>query len=100
LEFNGCDEPVGLEALRLHGLPEAAPALRRLPYSAARSPSLPVGQREFAAETTLDLPSLATGPTHFDAAVEPRCRTAGRGAWRDRAQTSVSKAGGGRYNLL
>ena len=39
--------------------PEAAPALL------TGTPTLPVGQREFAAETTLDLPSLAAGAVHL-----------------------------------
>ncbi len=51
----GLDGQIELEALRLYGLPEAAPALL------CGTPTLPVGQREFAAETTLDLPSLAAG---------------------------------------
>ena len=49
----GLDGQIELEALRLYGLPEAAPALL------CGTPTLPVGQREFAVETTLDLPSLA-----------------------------------------
>ena len=49
----GLDGQIELEALRLYGLPEAAPALL------CGTPTLPVGQREFAAETPLDLPSLA-----------------------------------------
>jgi hypothetical protein len=48
-----------LEALRLYGLPEAAPALL------CGTPTLPVDQREFAVETTLDLPSLAGGAAHL-----------------------------------
>jgi len=55
----GLDGQVELEALRLYGLPEAAPALL------CGTPTLPVGQREFAAETTLDLPSLASGAVHL-----------------------------------
>src|SRR4051794_23724218 len=41
------DGQIELEAMRLYGLPEAAPALL------CGTPTLPVGQREFAAETTL-----------------------------------------------
>ena len=55
----GLDGQIELEALRLYGLPEAAPALL------CGTPTLPVGQREFAAETTLDLPSLAGGAVHL-----------------------------------
>jgi hypothetical protein len=60
----GLDGQIELEALRLYGLPEAAPALL------CGTPTLPVGQREFAVETPLDLPSLAPGAVHLvDAAV-------------------------------
>jgi hypothetical protein len=55
----GLDGQIELEALRLDGLPEAAPALL------CGTPTLPVGQRELAAETTLDLPSLAGGAVHL-----------------------------------
>jgi len=53
----GFDGQIDLEALRLYGLPEAAPALL------CGTPALPVGQREFAAEVSWDLPSLAPGAT-------------------------------------
>jgi hypothetical protein len=53
------DGQIELEALRFYGLPEAAPALLR------GTPTLPVGQREFAVETTLDLPSLAGVAVHL-----------------------------------
>ena len=53
----GLDGAIELEALRLYGLPEAAPALL------CDTPALPVGQREFAAEVAWDLPSLAAGAT-------------------------------------
>jgi hypothetical protein len=53
----GFDGQIEIEALRLHGLPEAAPALL------CGTPVLPVGQREFAAEVAWDLPSLAPGAT-------------------------------------
>jgi len=46
----GFDGQIEVKALRLYGLPEAAPAL-------------PVGQWEFAAEVAWDLPSLAPGAT-------------------------------------
>ena len=55
----GLDGQIELEALRLYGLPEEAPALL------CRPPTMPVGQREFAVETPLDLPSLAAGAAHF-----------------------------------
>jgi hypothetical protein len=55
----GLDGQIELEALRLYGLPEAAPALL------CGTPTLPVGQREFAVETTLDLPNLAAGVVHL-----------------------------------
>ena len=48
---------IELEALRLYGLPEAAPALL------CGTPALPMGQREFAAEVSWDLPPLAPGAT-------------------------------------
>ena len=67
----GLDGQIELEALRLYGLPEAAPALL------CGTPTLPVGQREFAAETTLDLPSLAAGAVHL-VDVDGARRPAGR----------------------
>jgi hypothetical protein len=42
----GFDGQIELEALRLYGLPEAAPALL------CGTPTLPMGQREFAAEVS------------------------------------------------
>ena len=56
----GFDGPIELQALRLYGLPEAAPAvLNGTPLlSGALSGS---GRREFAAEVSWDLPSLAAG---------------------------------------
>ncbi len=53
----GLDGAIELEALRLYGLPEDAPALL------CGTPALPVGLREFAAEVAWDLPSLAPGAT-------------------------------------
>jgi hypothetical protein len=53
----GFDGQVELEALRLYGLPEHAPALL------CGTPALPVGQREFAAEVAWDLPALAPRAT-------------------------------------
>jgi hypothetical protein len=53
----GFDGQIELEALRLCGLPEHAPALL------CGTPALPVGQWDFAAEVTWDLPSLAPGAT-------------------------------------
>lgn len=68
----GFDGQIELEALCLHGTPEAAPSLL------CGTSTLPVGQREFAAEVTLDLPSLAVGAAHLvDVAVpEPGRATA------------------------
>ena len=48
----GFDGQIELEALRLFGLPEAAPAVL---YA---RPSVPIGTRSLALETTWDLPSL------------------------------------------
>ncbi|HEV7267015.1 MAG TPA: hypothetical protein VGN83_19195 [Falsiroseomonas sp.] len=58
----GFDGPIDLQALRLYGLPEAAPAvLNGTPLlSGLLSGS---GRREFAAEVSRDLPSLAAGAT-------------------------------------
>ncbi len=53
----GFDGQIEVEAIRLYGLPEAAPALL------CGTPALPVGQREFAAEVSWDLPNLALGAT-------------------------------------
>jgi hypothetical protein len=64
----GFDGQIELEALRLHGLPEHAPALL------CGTPALPVGQREFAAEVSWDLPSLATGATGLLDVTVPGCR--------------------------
>jgi hypothetical protein len=54
----GFDGQIEVEALRLYGLPEHAPALL------CGTPALPVGTRELQAETSLDLPSLGPGATH------------------------------------
>jgi hypothetical protein len=56
--FVGFDGQVEVEALRLYGLPEAAPVLL------CGTPTLSVGQREFAAGVASDLPSLAPGRRH------------------------------------
>ncbi|MCQ4160968.1 glycoside hydrolase family 55 protein [Roseomonas sp. GC11] len=53
----GFDGPIEIEALRVYGLPEHAPALL------CGTPALPVGQRDLVAEITWDLPSLAPGAT-------------------------------------
>jgi hypothetical protein len=55
----GLDGQIELEALRLYG------CRRRRPALLCGTPTLPVGQREFAAETPLGLPSLAAGATHL-----------------------------------
>jgi hypothetical protein len=57
--------PFELATLRLYGLPEHAPALL------SGRPAPPVGTREFQAEASLDLPSLAPGATHL-VATSPR----------------------------
>jgi hypothetical protein len=74
----GLDGQIELEALRLCGLPEAAPALL------CGTPTLPVGQREFQAETTLDLPNLAAGAVHLIDFAAPGKATAPkrRSKWR------------------
>jgi len=74
----GFDGPIDLQSLRLYGLPEAAPAVLN------GTPLLPQsGQREFAAEVSWDLPSLAPGATSLiDVTVT--------GAWAgDLAQASL-----------
>ena len=53
----GFDGQIDLEALRLYGLPEDAPAIL---YGC---PSLPAGTRTLTLETSWDLPSLAAGAT-------------------------------------
>jgi len=54
----GFDWSIDLQSLRLYGLPEAAPAVLN------GTPLLPQsGEREFAAEVSRDLPSLASGAT-------------------------------------
>ena len=55
----GPDGQIKLEALQLNGLPETAPALL------CGTPTLPVRQRELAAETTLDLFSIVVGAAHL-----------------------------------
>jgi len=76
----GLDGQIELEALRLYGLPEAAPALL------CGTPTLPVGQREFAAETTLDLPQLAGGAVHLADVTVPGGRQG------DRAEASLASS--------
>ena len=53
----GFDGQIELESLRLFGLPETAPAVL---YAC---PSVPIGTRSLALETTWDLPSLTAGST-------------------------------------
>jgi hypothetical protein len=53
----GFDGQIELEALRIFGLPEAAPAVL---YAC---PAVPIGTRSLALETTWDLPSLTAGST-------------------------------------
>jgi hypothetical protein len=64
----GFDGQIELEALRLFGLPEEAPALL------CGTPALPVGQREFAAEVSWDLPNLAPGATSLLDVTVTGCR--------------------------
>ena len=53
----GFDGQIEIEALRFFGLPEAAPAVL---YAC---PSVPIGTRSLALETTWDLPNLTAGST-------------------------------------
>jgi hypothetical protein len=76
----GLDGQIELESLRLYGLPEAAPALL------CGTPTLPVGQREFAVETLLDLPSLAPSAVHLVDVVVPGARQG------DRAEASLASS--------
>ena len=64
----GFDGQIEVEALRRYGLPEAAPALLR------GTPTLPVGQREFAAEVSWNLPNLAPGETSLTDVTVPGAR--------------------------
>jgi hypothetical protein len=58
----GLDGPIELQALRLYGLPDATPAvLNGTPLLSG--PLSGSGRREFAAEVSWDLPSLAAGAT-------------------------------------
>jgi hypothetical protein len=49
-----------------------------LPLSGRRTPTLPVGQREFAVETPLDLPSLAPDAVHLLDVTVPGARQGDR----------------------
>ncbi|WP_431266860.1 hypothetical protein [Dankookia sp. P2] len=64
----GFDGTIELEALRLYGLPEHAPALL------CGTPALPVGMREFQAEVAWDLPNLAPGATSLLDVTVANCR--------------------------
>jgi hypothetical protein len=79
----GFDGQIEVEALRLYGLPEAAPALL------CGTPTLPVGQREFAAEVSWDLPSLAPGATSL---LDVTVNGARRGDYADASLDSSSIA--------
>ena len=76
----GLDGAIELEVLRLFGLPETAPGLL------CGTPTLPVGQWEFAAEISLDLPNLAGGATHL---VDVTVAGARQG---DRAEASLASS--------
>ena len=76
----GLDGQIELEALRLYGLPEAAPALL------CGTPTLPVGQREFAVETLLGLPSPADRTVHLVDVTVPGARQG------DRAEASLASS--------
>jgi hypothetical protein len=76
----GLDGQIELEALRLYGLPEAAPELL------CGTPTLPVGQREFAAEVALDLPSLVADAAHLVDVTVPGARQG------DRAEASLASS--------
>ena len=64
----GFDEQIELEAFRLYALPGEAPALL------CGTPALPVGPREFQAEVSWDLPSLAPGVTSLLDVTKANCR--------------------------
>ena len=76
----GLDGQIEREALRLYGLPEGAPALL------TGTPTVPVGQWEFAAEVALDLPSHAGGAVHL---VDVTVAVARQG---DRAEASLASS--------
>jgi hypothetical protein len=78
----GFDGQIELKALRLYGLPEHAPALL------CAMPTLPVGQREFAAEVSWDLPNLAPGATSLLDVTVTGCR---QGALADAALASSTR---------
>jgi hypothetical protein len=79
----GFDGQIALEALRLYGLPEDAPAVL---YGC---PSLPAGTRTIALETSWDLPNLAAGAT---ANVDVTVPGARRGDFADASLDSSSIA--------
>jgi hypothetical protein len=87
----GLDGQIELEALRRYGLPEAARALL------CGTPTLPVGQREFAVETPLDLPNLAAGAVHLVDVTVPGARQGDRNeaslAWSTRFIDSTQPLG-------
>jgi hypothetical protein len=79
----GFDGQIELEALRLFGLPEAAPAVL---YAC---PSVPVGTRSLALETTWDLPNLTAGSTANIDVIVPGAR---RGDFADASLDTSSIA--------
>ena len=77
----GFDGQIELEALRLYGLPEDAPAIL---YGC---PSLPAGTRTLAVETSWDLPSLAPARRRTSTS---RCRARGGGTSPTRRSTPAA----------
>jgi len=73
---------IELEALRLYGVPEAAPALF------CGTTILPIGRLEFGVEILLDPPFLATGAVHL---VDVTVAGAPQG---DRAEASLPRVNG------
>jgi hypothetical protein len=68
IDICGFDGTIELEALRIYGLPGEAPALL------CGAPALPPGTREFQAEVSWDLPSLAPSITSLLDVTVASCR--------------------------
>jgi hypothetical protein len=75
----GLDGQIELEALRLYWLPDAAPAPLCGTHAAGRA-------REFAVETSFDLPNLAAGAVHLVDVAVPGARQG------DRAEASLASS--------